>query len=427
MNALEEWKKIEYTGMKPGLERIRRFIEKAGHPERRFRTVHIAGTNGKGSTAKMLSMMLTEAGYRTALYTSPHLVRLTERIQLNGKEIPAKRLELLSEKLAPLGRQCSLTFFEFMTAAAFVYFAEEKAEIAVLETGLGGRFDATNAVEDPLVSVITDIDYDHQKVLGRTLSDIAFEKAGIIRKKGIVVSGVARRQAETVIRNVAAERGARLIEAGRDFRYVPVKTDWKGGLQTVRFEGRELRGNFEVSLLGSYQAQNMAVALATAETLIEQGIHLAEPGMQRALKNVYWPGRFEIIDAGDGRRLIIDGAHNPGGMKKLIETLKKSPWGGKKRTFIFGVMNDKNYGRMIRIAAEAADRVIVVPVESSRAASVETLVGQWRKYLPESRILAARSYNEALGAVKGEKVTVITGSLYLAGDIIKTVKRGRHG
>lgn len=412
------WQKKEYVNMKPGLSRIRRFLKTVGNPQDSFPCVHIAGTNGKGSTAKIISAILENSGYKTALYISPHLVRINERIQINSKPISNAELDSLTKRYFGAAHKYALSFFEFITAIAFIYFAQKKIDIAVIETGLGGRFDATNVASMPLVSVITDVDFDHKEILGNKLGKIAFEKAGIIKHKCSIISGVQRRAAENVIKKISRVRNCRLYEIGSDFDYRLLGINWKLGFQIFKYLEKGLAHEFKLSLLGKHQAKNCSIAIKAARELQDSGYNIDWARAKKALSNLRWNGRFEIIRKRN-KTIILDGAHNPGAIRRFMDTLKQSPWGKNKQTFIFGVLKDKNYKLMIKILAEIAKRVILSPINSSRALSSEMLSQCWRKYLSEDNIEVAHSLKEAFEKTKNEKVVIITGSLYLSGEVLK--------
>lgn len=425
LKELALWQQREYTGMKPGLERVSAFLEAAGRPQDSFRAIHVAGTNGKGATAKMIAAMCARAGLKTGLYVSPHLVSMRERISAGGREITAAELGRLSSRYRPLAEKHGLTFFEFITGIAFVYFAERGIDTAVLETGLGGRFDATNVVERPLACVITDIAFDHEAVLGGTVRKIAFEKAGIIKPGCPAVCSAGDPDAVAVIAAAARRMKAPLFVLGRDFRCSALGENWRGGFQRVRYSGLDSSFDAKLSMMGTKQPANCGAALAVMELLSRKGLVRGAKEASKALASVKWPGRLDARRIGS-RTLLIDGAHNPGAVKALLEALGQSPWGGRKTTLIFGMLRDKDYREAISLLSRAAGRVILTPVDSPRAASTAELAAEWRKYLPESRITEAGSPEEALRSVKNEKFAVAAGSLYLAGQILKILTKRKE-
>ena len=419
-SLLDHWQKEEFTGMKPGLGRIKNFLRSAGNPERELKVVHIAGTNGKGSVAKIIASALTASGLRTALYTSPHLVSLTERIQIDGKNISEKELYRLAAKFYGKARAYKLTFFEFITGLAFLYFDERCPDVAVLETGLGGRFDATNVFPNPVVSVITDIDFDHAHILGNTLRKIAWEKAGIVKAFCPVVSGAERPETKIVIRKEAALKNAPLVEFGRDFNYKQGHINWNNNIQSFFYNSRVSPGEFQISLLGEHQSKNAALALAALETISGRGFDIDFKSVKRTLKNIKWPARFDIRKigaAGKPKTLIIDGAHNPSAVKALLKTLKQSPFIKAKPALMFAVMRDKDYPAIIKELSKVFKKVVLMPLNSKRELSQEVLMSVWNKYLAKQDVTVSSSIKNTLLALK-EKAVVVTGSLYLAGKML---------
>jgi dihydrofolate synthase/folylpolyglutamate synthase len=418
LKELVLWQKQEYTGMKPGLERIKRFLKSAGNPQNTFRCVHVAGTNGKGSTAKIISAVLSESGYKTGLFISPHLIDITERIQINSRNIPKRELNLLSRRYLRQARQNKLTFFEFITALAFIYFKKNRIDAAVLETGLGGRFDATNVIKEPLACVITDIDFDHQAILGNTLSRIANEKAGIIKRGCPVISGVRGCEAARVVKRVSRLVNAELYEYGKDFNCASRKVDWLRGRQKFRYNGIKSSFDAELSLLGFHQLRNCGLALAVVELMGMRGFHIGRSRIRKALKSILWPGRFEVR-----KTIVLDGAHNPGAARNFTETWNKSPFRSKKAVLIFGMLQDKSIKEVIKLLPKNIDKVVLTKVDSPRAETTENLAGMWKKYIPAENIIMADSLKAALDMTSKEELTLITGSLYLVGNALKLIKK----
>ncbi len=415
MIDLGQWQKQEYTGMKPGLSRIRRFLKCFGDPQRSFKTVHIAGTNGKGSTTAMIASVLCEAGYKTGLYTSPHLCNIRERVKLNGHDIPDAAINRISKRLSGPAQAAGLSYFEFITAVAFIYFDEEKADIAVLETGLGGRLDATNVVQHPLVSVITGIDHDHTKLLGTSLGRIAGEKAGIIKSGVPVICGHMTKAALDVIKAKACSSGSQVFVAGKDFLSISCLTNWNKGFQVVKYTGPKWDREFVVGLVGKFQALNAGTALAAAEVLNTRGLKISAKAVQAGLLKVSWPARFQIVRRGQ-QLLIIDGAHNPGAMRKLVETFNGSPWAGCKPHIMYGSVKDKDYTRNISILSKIAGNVVVTALDTPRTASAAELCIPWlKKGITATRAASAK---DALSKMKSSKVCLVAGSLFLAGEIL---------
>ena len=394
----------ELRGIKFDLANVSRLLEEFGHPERAWRSVHIAGTNGKGSVAAMLEAALRAAGYRTGLYTSPHLVRVSERIRVAGEEIREAEFTAISRDLrAAIERLLAShalpghpSFFECLTTIAFEHFRRAGCEIAVLEVGMGGRLDATNVVT-PLVAIITPVDFDHEAYLGHSLEQIAFEKAGIIKQGGIVVSAAQRPEAAAVIERVAAERGARLLWAQP---YSPER--WNRGLR--------------LALAGRHQVDNAAAVLAAVEQLRGLRLQISAQAVAEGLATVRWPGRLEWI--GGRPPLLLDGAHNPAGARALRAYLEDA-LAGRRLVLLFAAMRDKAVGEMAELLFPQASAVVLTSPHQKRAASARALAELTRHLNPCVR--EQEEPREGLGEARRlagpHGVVVVTGSLYLVGEI----------
>ena len=387
-DAIQFLSGIQVFGQQLGLDTMRALLQRMGNPHESLRFLHIAGTNGKGSVAAMSQSVLTAAGYRTGLYTSPHLVTFCERIQMDGELISETDVARLVEQITPLlpttPRQPTL--FEVVTAVALQYFREQRVDIVVWETGLGGRLDATNVVT-PLVSVITNIGFDHMQYLGDTLAKIAAEKAGII-KPGVPVVTAAEGEALDVIRRVCAEQNAPLTVVTAGVNRTP--------------------------LIGPHQAINCAVAEAA---LRATGLKITAEQMRTGLARTRWPGRFDIV-----RReplLVLDGAHNPHSAEALAAAVREQ-FGGRKLTLILGVLRDKDYPTVCRILAPLATRILCVPVANERSATAEE-IGRACQPSPTE---ACHDVADALAKASGEDV-LITGSLFLVGEAMALLQHSR--
>ncbi len=407
----------EYEGMKPGLSRIKKFLKAAGNPQDEFKSVHIAGTNGKGSTASFISGILTGNGYKTGLYTSPHLIDITERVKISGKDIPKKSFVDISKKYLPLAQQCGLTYFEYLTAIAFIYFAKQKVDIAVIETGLGGRFDATNAIKKPLLSIITSINFDHKEILGGTIEKIAYEKAGIIKKNVPVICGKLPKKALFEI-----EKKSKPAVYGKEFKAVNIKTDKKNRKQIFNYiSGKNIIKNVEIALLGKHQIQNAAVALRAAEVLSAKGFKFYANKIKTSLASVKWPARFDVRRF-KNTEIVIDGSHNAEGIDSFVKTWKE--FYKSKAVLVFAMMKEKEYKTAVKKLVPVTDKVILVRMQNSRAVRPEILKEEFEKYIPQNEVLTAHSPAEALKMLKkGEKASAL-GSLYLAGEILKIIDIG---
>jgi dihydrofolate synthase / folylpolyglutamate synthase len=412
---------LEHFGIKLGLSGIQTLCAALGHPERRARAVHIAGTNGKGSVAAMVDQALRAEGYRVGRYTSPHLVRLEERVAVAGRPVGAQVLDeslrsvrhSVAELMAAGALEAHPTYFEVTTAAAFLVFAQAAIDLAVVEVGLGGRFDATNVLE-PLVVGITSIALDHEQHLGRTIESIAFEKAGIVKPGVPAVIGAMTEDARAVIRRTCAARGAPLHDAA---------TECSG--EHVRQGGRTLvhlttpRGRYPpvvLALRGDHQVGNAAVASRLLEILDERGVRVSEAAIVAGLTRARWPGRLDLVDAGGGREVLIDGAHNPAGALALASYIA-SEWPAGL-PLVFGAMRDKDLAGMLRPLAPVAQPLIVTTAPGARAAPPEHIARMARAE-GTGHVLVCPEIGDALAkGWAGAPRIAAAGSLYLAGRIL---------
>ncbi|MCX8073241.1 MAG: bifunctional folylpolyglutamate synthase/dihydrofolate synthase [Candidatus Binatia bacterium] len=396
-------------GMDFKLERVELVLQGLGHPERKYPVIHIAGTNGKGSVAAMLHAMAGAAGLRAGLYTSPHLVRFTERIRVGEAEICPEEVVRLARDVhrAATLRGIDLTFFEFTTVLAFQYFADCEVPLAVIETGLGGRLDATNVVV-PEVAVITSIGFDHQEFLGRSLASIAAEKAGIIKPGVPVVVGRVPPEAEVVILQRARAQGARVWRAGTDF-------DWSGTDRCWSFRGpRGELTNVTLALRGWHQCGNAAVAVAAAQALPE-ALQWSPYVWRAGLEGVHWPGRLEVV--GENPLVILDGAHNLDGVRALLTALPECTQ-GRRVHLLFGVMADKDWPEMVELLAPHVASVIVTRPLPRRSADPERVASVWRERT-QVRVEEdpRRAFEGLLATVDPGDAILVTGSLFLVGAV----------
>ena len=420
------------------LAHMRVLLEGLGHPEKSFPSVLIAGTNGKGSTAATLASILRASGLNTALYTSPHLVRINERIRIDNIEInddDFARLhgdvDRVAERLVGEGAlPWHPSFFEMMTAIGFCYFAAQQIDIAVLEVGMGGRLDATNVVE-PLVSVITDISLDHQKFLGNTVGEIAREKAGIIRRGGVVVTLPQQPQANDVIGNTILDLDAVGVSA---VQYVPPVSPASPELRapsperasSIRYRyplqvmGRQI--SVESPLVGRHQLRNVALAIAAAEELNKKGLRgIHADTIERGIRETKWPGRFQVMPAKNGwPEIVLDVAHNPAGAWALRSALSERYEEGPL-VFVFGAMRDKAISEMTEILFPLADRVIATRPENPRAASPEEIQEAASRTATEIEAVSdvTQAIDRARLAAGRNGIMVITGSIYLVGEAMR--------
>ncbi len=416
---------LEARGEIYKLERMDAALELIGNPHRKIRTVHIAGTKGKGSVAAMLDSCLRAAGYRTGLYTKPHLVNLAERTRIDGAEIPAERMLEYIERLRAIydRARLALTFFEFTVAMMFLYFADEKVDVAVVETGLGGRLDSTNVVI-PILSVITPIGFDHMEYLGHTISAIAGEKGGIIKHDIPVVIGAREPDARLTLTSIAAQRRSAVRLIDRDFSYqshAPAhRFDYRG-------LGLELK-DLEIGLAGPFQHENGAIAVAALEALRVQGWRIDEDAIRRGFEEIYWPGRFDVVS----RRplVILDCAHNEMSMAALLETLSRELGPDVKPRLIFGCLSDKDWPRMSAMLAARVRDVILTRVKPKRPLEPENLLPHFVAHVP-ARIEREpiRAVERLMAELAPDDVALVTGSVYLIGEVYPyfLVREGRSG
>ena len=423
---------LRWFGAKFGLENTVALAACAGNPQLQLRFIHVAGTNGKGSTCAMLESIYRAAGLRVGLFTSPHLVSFRERIQVNRQLISETDVVRLVERLRRTGvapvsdfnpdsgkpedrdrRDACPTFFEFVTVMALCYFAEQKCDLVIWETGLGGRLDATNIVT-PLASVITNIGFDHQQWLGDTLEAIAVEKAGIIKPGVPVLTATEPPEAFFVIEEAARRHAASLT-----------RVDWHHASRITH----------HTKLVGEHQRLNAALATATVEVLQNQ-IPVGEHAIRRGLESVHWPGRLQLIARPNGQRVLLDGAHNPAGAEVLCAALRSgAPVSDPARsvqthqragsetgapiTLILGILADKDCKAMCEILAPLAARILLVPVASERTAQPRELEPACRAVNPLAEVVACDSFPQAMAQSEHDPFLVIAGSLYLIGEAME--------
>ncbi len=399
---------LQRYGIKFGLSKTENLLKGMGNPEKGLRFIHIAGTNGKGSVATYLSSILEQAGYRVGVYTSPHLVSFRERIRICSEYISQSDVvalvdmvkEVMSEKEPP-------TFFEAVTAMAIKYFAYRGVDIAIMETGMGGRLDATNVIS-PCLSIITNISLEHQEFLGNTLTDIAREKAGIIKPGVPLVTGVTHSEIVELFKTICKEKGSKLYRmqqdfrceriGGRDYNYYGIKTDYFG---------------LENGLIGSYQEMNLAIALAGIEVLEDIGLDIDDIHVIVGVEESFWPGRMHLISTAP--KIILDGAHNVSAMQSLRETIKDMDF--KRLILVLGVMADKDVDNILRIIVPEADLTIYTRPKYYRAMDPKILK---EHYSGDGNYLVVPVLKEAIDiarqkAGKGDLI-LITGSLFTVGE-----------
>jgi len=411
LNSLLDRERIEKVKYPESLDDFRKFLTEVGNPEKGLKTIHIAGTKGKGSTAYILSEILRNEGYKTGLFLSPHLLNIRERIQVDSKPISEKEfaeiITLLQPKISKTTGFRSL--FETITAASFIYFKKKNVDIGIYEVGLGGRLDATNVIETPEVIVITSISIDHTHILGNTVAKIAKEKAGVIKKGGNVVSTIQSVNAEKVIKKTAKEKGVRLSILGKDVSFFPIETS----IQGTKFLYKDKE--YYTGLLGMHQAENAALSILALENT---KFRIKKSVVKNTLENIVIPGRFQILEKKP--YLVIDGAHNVESAGYLRDTVEKVF--NKRVILIYASMKRKDVKGIIKVLKPVIKKIIITRVNTPRAKSEEEIqkiaddlyVPSIIKSSPEDALSYAYSISS-----KGD-IILAAGSLYLAGEILKS-------
>lgn len=413
---LEKLFSLQRFGIKPGLERISNLLDKINNPQENFKSIHLAGTNGKGSVSSMLASILSSSGYQVGLYTSPHIFRFNERIRINGKEIDDDYLINCSEELLKLTQGEEITFFEITTAIAFKYFSDKNVDVAVIETGMGGRFDATNIV-NPILSVITSISFDHQEYLGITIKEIANEKAGIIKPNIPCITINKNQEAFDVIRNKCNDMDSKLILAQElvSFENVLYTNNFKM-IGDFSISGHKFP-KMKIDLCGDHQIENVQIALAAIENL-KSKFNITEisikSGLENIKKNTGLFGRIELLKAKP--LLVIDVAHNPAAVEKLVNTLNICGYSNIKWNLIFTAMSDKDVQSMLSNLLEITASLIIPNLKIQRAMK-NNEVSQIAKKIGFQRIELFDSIDEIIKELINLKEPIlITGSFYLLGE-----------
>lgn len=422
VEALDYIYNLNKYGIKLGLNNISYLLFLLGNPHKNLNIIHIGGTNGKGSTAAMISSILQANGFKTGLYTSPHLVDFTERMKINSQNISQEKVCELLEKINPYIEEVSNTagynhptFFEVITAMAFLYFYEEKVDFLVLEAGLGGRLDATNVCQ-PLISVITRIDYDHMDKLGNSLKEIAREKSGIIKTGEIVISSSQYDEAYNEIKKIADERNSPLFSIGKEINYQVKKTDIKGSIFDLKGIYNEYKDMY-VSLIGKHQVDNAATAIAAIEALRIKGLNISTKAIREGLEKLRWEGRLEIIQYDP--LLVLDGAHNPNGIKIVRQTLEEL-FSYNRLILVLAIFSDKDYKKMIQIISPIADLIITTKAKNPRATPPQVIAKEAEQYKNKNKIIVTENVPQAIDCAlsnsKKNDLICITGSLYTVGE-----------
>jgi dihydrofolate synthase/folylpolyglutamate synthase len=401
---------LKRFGIILGLSTIRGILKGLGNPQDKYASIHVAGTNGKGSVASALAAILSAAGYKTGLYTSPHLVRFNERIAVNNRPISDKNVVAAYRAVRHVHRgKREPTFFEFSTAMALYEFGRQKVDWAVIETGMGGRLDATNIIK-PVLSIVTNISVEHRDYLGNTIVQIAGEKAGIIKRRIPVVTGARKNQALAVIEKVAAKKAAPVYRLAKDFKirrnssgtftYYGIQNTWRG---------------LKAGLRGSHQVENAALALAACEILHHKKIHLPVDRIRQGLEQIQWPGRLEVVSSEP--LILLDGAHNLTAARNLVKYLS-SNLENRDITLVIGILDDKPYRAMLKSLVSVSKRVIVTRPKIDRGLPPETLYAVAKKMTSKVEIIAEveTAVKYAVNRADPRDAVCIAGSLYVVGE-----------
>lgn len=418
---------LRKTGIKLRLPHTQYILHHMEDPHMMFKSVHVGGTNGKGSVCAMISSVLTQAGYRVGLYTSPHLVEFTERIQVTEVDIPKEALAMMLTQMLPLINEMrsdeSLgepSFFEVVTSLAFKYFAENSVDLAVVEVGLGGRLDSTNVLS-PLVSIITNVQIDHTEILGDSIEEIALEKTGIIKEGVPLITAESDERALTIIRKSCEENNAPLYVIGDDVVYSVIDNNVSG--QTFNLSGTISHKNLKTNLLGRHQSVNAATAVCALDIINLSGLDISENDIRSGLLSVDWPARFEVFDTKP--TMILDCAHNPSGAEKLVETLTDL-YGSKKMIFVLGLSDYKDVNSILKILAPKISAAVTARSNHPQAVSAsllcEKLIKQGVNCKKASSVEDAIMLSKAL--VKEDDIIVFSGSIFFVGDVRKKIVGG---
>ncbi|NYZ73727.1 bifunctional folylpolyglutamate synthase/dihydrofolate synthase [Candidatus Micrarchaeota archaeon] len=413
---------LNRMGAKLGLERVTKLLDALDRPQDSFRTIIVGGTSGKGSTAAMISSVLTEAGYKTGRYTSPHLTSITERIVVDGKEISESDFARMITKVREaVDRMAETqfdhpTFFEVVTAAAFCYFREKRIDFAVLEVGLGGRLDATNTTSDANtpVSVITNISLEHTTILGDTIAKIAYEKAGIIKQDGILVTA-AQDEALGVFEKACNERNARMFVAGKDIVVTRVDADSDGQVFDAELAGKKY-AHLHIPLLGRHQLENAACAIGAVEALGLRGVEVDDGAMTRGLKKTKWPGRMEIVQKKP--RVMLDGAKDAEAMRRLWKAIEED-MKYRRLVLVIGISSDKDIDGMVGAIAPLADKAVITAHNvAGRAADMQMIADSMKKHGVEHVMVpdVKDAVKKAISLADEDDLVLVTGSLFTVAE-----------
>jgi len=420
--------RVPHTVAQYDLRRVYELLERLGNPHLKAKSLHITGTNGKGSTAAMLASVMTAAGYVTGLYTSPHLITMRERFMVDKRMIGEAEVAEIMTCLRPeiegvnkRGTYGKLTVFEILTCLCFAYFAQKGCQFQVMEVGMGGRFDATNVIQ-PEVCFLTSISLDHTEVLGDTLSKIAGEKAGIIKPGSAVISHPQQEEADKVIRETCKEKEVNLIRVGKDVTARSLGHDLEH--QELEVKGQLDSYKVVIPLLGQYQLDNTAAAAAGIEVLIEKGIKISKENLLKGLATVDFPGRMQIIHRKPF--IVVDGGHNPGAARRLKEAIYEY-FKPNIAILVIGISSDKDIAGIVKELSPVFKRVIATQANNPRAIRPEVIAAEFARYKIEARITesVSQALSEALATAKEDDLVCATGSLFVVGEAIQYIEKHR--
>jgi dihydrofolate synthase/folylpolyglutamate synthase len=418
---------ISYAQPGYSLRHVEELLDRMGNPQLAARTIHIAGTKGKGSVAAMIAQVLSDSGYKTGLYTSPHFHTLRERISVDGNLISETEFAAAMAEIKPFIESMKqdsafrqLTYFEALTALAFAYFKKKRLDFQVLEVGLGGRLDATN-VTRPVVCIITPISLDHTQILGNSLAEIAREKAGIIKPGCWVVLSPQPEEAASVISDICREKEAKVVQVGKDVAWH--KTGGDLHHQSLAIEGRTSKYQVSIPLLGDFQLENAAATVAALEILASEGFDISAADIAQGLARVKWPGRFQILQ--QHPTVLVDGAHNVASMRGLVSNIK-AYFAHKRIILIFGTSCDKDIPGIVNELVPLSPQVIVTRTAHSRAAPLSTLAAEFSKQgiEPETKETVSEAISRALSLADRTDIICVTGSLFVVAEALGYFSRG---
>jgi len=425
LNSFVNYEQIPgITYAQPGysLRHVEELLNRMGDPQLAVRTIHIAGTKGKGSVATMIAQVLSSSGYKTGLYISPHFHTLRERISVDGSLISEAEFAAAMAEVKPFVESMKqdstlrqLTYFEASTALAFAYFQKKRLDFQVLEVGLGGRLDATNVVANPAVCIITSISLDHTQILGNTIGEIAREKAGIIKSGCWVVVSPQPEEAASIISDICREKKAKVIRVGKDVTWHKISGDLRQ--QSLTIDGRTNKYQASIPLLGDFQLENAATAVAALEILSSEGFAISATDIAKGLARVKWPGRFQILQ--QHPTVLVDGAHNVASMKRLVSNIK-AYFANKRIFLVFGTSCDKDIPGIINELVPLSPQVIVTQTSHSRAAPLATLATEFTKrgIEPETGETVSKAISRALSLADSKDIICVTGSLFVVAEAL---------